>query len=262
MKSLINIIKTFAFTPPYSCYLLLFIPVFFVALLSSCEDGAFFSKEINSTEEVIINQQFKTIEVRNIFEINLVQDSIARVFVTCGDDFHKMIDISVNDTILILNHRLKNDWMRKYQKIKLELHLNQDIIITLKAPVKLTNSDTLMLSEIKIINENEFSEINLTIKTNKFQIAMSPTNFGNYIFQGLSLNTIIYGCGSSFVDSRNLISQNSIVISKSIKDIFVNTYNKLTVRIDDIGNIYYCGQPEEIVIKEQLSTGKLIHISE
>src|SRR5664279_3594772 len=91
-------------------------------LIVSC-NKALFNAGDTVTQEIKIEGQFSFIDIENIFDITLINDTVNKVLVTCGENLQPYVSIKVKDGILYFDHSVKENWSRTYQKIKLEVHL-------------------------------------------------------------------------------------------------------------------------------------------
>jgi len=237
---------------------LLFLIITFV--LTSCEKEAFFKAGKVVTREIELTGKISIIEVNSILEITLVQDTINKVLVTCGENLQPEIDIYLKDEILHLDNTIKNNWTRNYDKIEIDLHLISIPQLNIRKPSYITTRDTFKTNEFFLIDWGRFTEVDVTLDVNNCAIDVSGDDFGFYKVKGKSVNATFNGYGSSFFYADELEVQNCTVKQRSIGDIYVNVTNKLTVTIETTGRVFYFGNPI-IERKNNFSTDKLIHLS-
>jgi len=237
---------------------LLFLIITFV--LTSCEKEAFFKAGKVVTREIELTGKISIIEVNSILEITLVQDTINKVLVTCGENLQPEIDIYLKDEILHLDNTIKNNWTRNYDKIEIDLHLISIPQLNIRKPSYITTRDTFKTNEFFLIDWGRFTEVDVTLDVNNCAIDVSGDDFGFYKVKGKSVNATFNGYGSSFFYADELEVQNCTVKQRSIGDIYVNVTNKLTVTIETTGRVFYYGNPI-IERKNNFSTDKLIHLS-
>lgn len=228
----------------------------------SCEKNAFFNAGEIVSQEILFDKKISSIEVNTMLDITLVQDSINKAIVTCGENLLPDINIFVKDDILHLNNTLKYNWSRSYEKVKLELHLISVPQLNIRKPAYITTRDTFKTNEFFLIDWGEFTEVDVTLDVNSCTIDVSSDDFGHYTVKGKAASSTFYGKGSSFIYANQLRSQNCNVKQLSIGDIYINVSNELSASLLSSGNIYYSGNPNKVVIDKCNSTGKLIHISD
>jgi hypothetical protein len=248
----INLTIDFMFKYFYTSLLVL-------VLFCSCEKSLFNAGKTIS-KEFPVAQEINVMEVQNMFEITLIQDTINKVIVTCGENLMPDIHISVSENVLYLDHSVSCNWSRKYEKIKVDLHFKTIPRINLREPASINTKDTITTENFVVTIWGRFAEINASINANFCGIYMTLDDFGKYVIKGKCNNADILQCGSGFVDCRDLSTINCNICQKSIADTYVNVKEKLGVNIIGQGNIYYSGNPE-IQYLNQPVPGKLIQLS-
>jgi hypothetical protein len=238
---------------------LLFIAANMIFICISCDDGLFNGGE-TTVREIPLNDSISSVEVENIFDIELDQDTVNKIFVTCGENLQQYIDIKIKDKVLHVNHHSKYNWSRSYEKIKLEFHINQNLKMRILSPTKLTSKETLKLSSIEIADWGKVSEFDISIEADYFYLVVSYENFGYYKVKGTCNNTNLRSYGSCFFMTDSLVSKECSVKHFGIGDVYVNFTSSLKVWLEFTGNVYYKGNPSDIILEQQLSSGKLIPI--
>lgn len=238
------------------------IAILLLISIVSCEKNAFFDAGNIISQEILLDKKISSIEVNTMLDITLVQDSINKAIVTCGENLLPDINIFVKDDILHLNNTLKYNWSRSYERVKLELHLISIPQLNIRKPAYITTRDTFKTNEFFLIDWGEFTEVDVNIDVNSCTIDVSSDDFGHYKISGKAVSATFYGKGSSFIYANELRTQNCTVKQLSIGDIFINVSNELRVSLLSSGNIYYSGNPNNVVIDKRCSIGKLIHVSD
>jgi len=234
-------------------YFFLLIPFFY-----SCEKGIF-NAGPPASKEIILTDTFNRIEIKNIFDIILIQDTINKAIIKCGENLISNVNINISDDVLWIDHSITYNWSREYEKIKINLHLKTIPAIYIRQAVSISTIDTFKTNDfIVIVWGSRFAEINACIDANFCGIYMSLDDFGKYIIKGKSNSTDIHPCGSGFVDCRDLVSENFSIWQRSIADAYINVTKELTVEYNGKGNIYYKGNPDTIINVNEPTQGKLI----
>ena len=234
---------------------LLLLPLFF----SSC-NKALFDAGDTVTKEIKIDSSFTTIHVGNIFDIVLVNDTVNKVLVTCGENLLPYVSIEVKDGVLYLNHSVKETWSRSYQRIKLEVHLTFGPHIDIHEPVSLKTKGIFKCDNFTIVDWWKVSEVDVNIDANFCGIYMSSDNFGYFKVKGKTQNADIWGWGSAYVHADSLVAQNCHVLQRGMADVYVNVTGQLSVALEFTGDVYYTGNPAQVIIEKQTSSGKLIKL--
>ncbi|NOU17699.1 MAG: DUF2807 domain-containing protein [Bacteroidales bacterium] len=237
----------------------LFLIVCTSIVYSSCKDGLFNAGDV-VTREIQLSSTISCIEVNTMLEITLVQDTINKALVTCGENLQSDIDIFVKDNILYLNNSIKYNWSRSYEKVKLELHLISIPRLDVRKPSYITSRDTIKTHEFFLVDWGKFTELDVTLDVDNCAIDVSVEGFGHYTVKGKSTTANFHCKGSAFFYAEKLQVQNCTVLQNSIGDTYVNVLNKLTVTIQNSGKVYYYGNPSSIILNNNFPNDKLIHL--
>ena len=226
-------------------------------LIISC-NKALFNAGDTVTRELKIEVQFSIIDIENIFDITLVNDTVNKVLVTCGENLQPYVSIKVKDGILYFDHSVKENWSRSYQKIKLEVHLTFGPRIDIHEPISLKTLGVFKADNFTLVDFWKVSEVDINLDVNFCGIYMSSDNFGYFKVKGKAQTADIWGWGSAYVLADSLVTQNCHVIQRGMADVHVNVTGQLAVSLEFTGDVYYRGNPTEVIIEKQTSTGKLI----
>ncbi len=231
----------------------IFVLVFFVA----CTDDAFFNAGPTVTNEIAL-PGFDVIEAQNMYELELVNDTVNKIQITCGKNLQSHLDVKVVDNILYLNHDVKNTWSRKYEKIKLKLYSRPFSRINVRQPVKIFNKDIYKGPAFTLVDWGKFSEVDMNVDVEYCLIAMSSDNFGNFKVKGKAATATFWGWGSCLVRADSLITNNCTVLHRGMGNVYVHAVDQLNVSIEFSGNIYYTGNPSNLVIDNHTGSGMLV----
>lgn len=237
----------------------LFLIVCSSIVYSSCKDGLFNAGEV-VTREIQLSSIISSVDVNTMLEITLVQDTINKALVTCGENLQPDINIFVKNNILYLNNSIKYSWSRSYEKVKLELHLISIPRLDVWKPSHITSRDTIKTHEFFLVDWGKFTELDVTLNVDNCTIDVSVEGFGHYTVKGKSTTATFYCKGSAFFYAEELKVQNCKVFQNSIGDTYVNVLNKLTVTIQNSGKVYYYGNPSSIILNNNFPNDKLIHL--
>jgi hypothetical protein len=235
--------------------------VLFVLLCFSCNDGLFDSGT-TITREIKINEGFTRIDIEDIFDILLVQDTINTARVTCGKNLQSYVSIDVKDSILTLTQHTKFNWSRKYERIKLELHLIKIAEVNIRKPISLKTIGMLKGNTFKLMDWDQVSEVDLSLDYQSVGVYMVSDNFGRFRLKGNCSSAYFEGWGSCQVKADSLIISNYCFVKhRGMGDVYVNVNGQLGVSLEFTGNVYYTGNPAQISIVQQTSTGRLIKMN-
>ena len=235
---------------------LLILPMF----LYSCDSNGLFDGGEPLTKEVVIKKAFSRIETTSIFDISLINDTINKIEITCGENLQKFIKIEEKEGIVSISHSVKYAWSRKYEKIKLKLHVNQDLIIYAYEPLHFTTIGTFKASTFQFVDWGKFCEVDVTVNSEYCGIFMGADSFGAYTVKGKCTDSEIWAGGSSKVQADSLISDNCFVRQRGWGDVYINVMKQLKIKFECISTIYYKSTPSEITVDDHLFAGKVIKL--
>jgi len=236
-------------------YLLIF-PLF----LYSCDSNGLFDGGETQTKEVVIKNAFSRIETNSIFDITLINDTTNKVRITCGENLQKFVKIEEKEGIVYISHSVKYAWSRKYEKIKLELHVNQDLILYAYEPLHFTTIGTFKANSFQFVDWGKFCEVDVTVNSGYCGIIMGADSFGAYNVKGNCVSCEIWAGGSSKVQADSLISEECYVRQRGWGDVYVHVLKQLKIKFECTSTIYYKGTPSEITVDDHLSAGKVIQL--
>ncbi len=234
--------------------------IFISIFLLSCDNNGLFDGGESTTKEVMIMNSFSRIETNSIFDIALINDTINKVLITCGENLQKAVHIEEKEGIVYISQNAKYTWSRKYEKIKLELHINQDLILYAYEPLHFVTLGTFKANTFQFVDWGKFCEVDVTVNSGYCGIFMGADSFGFYKVKGNCSNCEIWAGGSSKIYADSLLSNDCYVRQRGWGDVYVNVIQQLKVKFEGNSNIYYKGNPPEIIVDNQLSPGKLIKL--
>ncbi len=218
----------------------------------------------NPGKKITINKSitpFSGITISDIFNVELKSDSAYSLSLSGHSDYLDNIYLVNNSGMLIISDQNKYKWLADYPRTKITIGFPKIYAMNLKAPVHLVSLDTLRLERFLLISWEKTSEIYLTLDSEYFEFWTTSFDFGYYEFKGKTKSFVLWQKGAGVVDARELESKFCQVHNYSVGNSYVNATNKLEVYLNSFGNIYYSGNPKEIVIVEQKNKGGLIRLS-
>lgn len=233
--------------------------IFFFIWSTSCVDDTLFNGGAITTEVTDI-PQFSTIEVESIFEIELVTDTVTRIYKICGENLLPHVKTEVKEGVLYLKHTIKGDWSRSYEKVKLKIHTPPFSGINVRRPVKIFNKDIYKGNTFSLVDFGKYCELDVHVDVNYCLVAMSSDNFGRFKLKGKATDAQIWGWGSCVVRADSLITENCYVLHRGIGNVYVNVTGKFDVLLQFSGNVYYKGLPNIVNFQDTSGTGKLIKL--
>ncbi|UCH15500.1 MAG: DUF2807 domain-containing protein [Bacteroidales bacterium] len=232
----------------------------FLLILYSCEkesSNCLFRNGSIIKKEILLDD-FSSIEVYDIFNLILIQDTISRIVLEGGENLLPHVETSIKDDTLKISHSIRCIWLRDYEKINIYIHFSRLDRIVADAPVKIISTDTLTCSNLEYYAIGEIGEADMILNCNYFRFDGSYSTLGHFRFKGKSDKSRFYVNYGSSLFADSLISKQADVYFKTIGDIHVHVTEHLRVWIWGSGNVYYSGDPGKVEIMENRSTGRLI----
>lgn len=229
-------------------------------LIYSCEkesSNCFFKKG-NITKKEMLLDDFCSIEVHDIFNLILIQDTIHKVVLEGGENLLPHVETSIKDDTLTIKHSIRCIWLRDYEKINIYVYFSRLDRIVTYAPVKIITSDTLRCNNLEYFAIGEIGEADMILNCNYFRFDDSYSTLGQFKFKGKSDKSRFYVNYGSSLFADSLISKEADIYFKTIGDIRVHVTEHLRAWIWGPGNVYYSGNPGKVEIMEKRSTGSLI----
>jgi Protein of unknown function (DUF2807). len=209
-----------------------------------------------------MEETFSIIDFQNIFDTTIVPDTVNKIIITCGENLQPKVTANIQDGTLTLNHSEKYDWSREYKHIQIELHLNFSPTVYIHAPISLKTKGTIKGDNFTLIDFMKVSEVDVSVDVNSCGIYMSSDNFGYFKIKGRCNNADLWGWGSAIVRADSLLAKDCHIKHRGFNDVYVNVSGRLSVSLEYSGNVYYSGTPSEIIIENQLSSGRLIKLGQ
>ncbi len=227
----------------------------------SCEkpsNNACIKSNGNIISEIRNLDNFNKLEINGNFKFTLKQDSVNKISIISGENLVPFITTDIANNTLTVDNKNKCRWMRSYDiPMEIELCFKDINTITLNGQNDIFCIDTIRTDTLFIENNSDISTININIICNRF-ILTTHAGTGNFILNGKTNQSFLYFHGTGSIDANNLEAKYCEIASLTIGDCFVNCKQTLIAQLYEKGNIYYSGNPTNIKVSKQLSTGELI----
>jgi hypothetical protein len=236
---------------------ILFLFIVSIIYYSCSGDGDCLKSSGPETTEERFLSNFKSIEIHDLFNVYLVNDTISKITVETGKNLMSAIKTEVSDSVLNLSNTSRCRFLRGYGNYpKLTIHVKNLQLLRIYEPCNVFTVDTLKIDDLHIIFNADVSTADICLKSNYLTLDLWSDVTGEYKICGAATNFISTSHGFSVIDAKNLKSDFVILNSMSTGDYTVNVQSKLSVTVQSSGNVYYYGNP---VITENIKgTGQII----
>jgi hypothetical protein len=205
-------------------------------------------------------ENYQDIVLSGQFDILLVQDSLNYALCFCGENIIDKVHIRQNNGLMELNQETSLNLTRHYNKTRIELHFKLLSSIQIDNCVRMESILPLQSPSLRIWDNSDVSELDLTVNCGNFYMMVSENNFGIYKINGNTLNSSLYNNGSAHFRTENLVADSCNFIHNGIGDCYVNAKRILTGEIRKNGNLFYKDYP---LLKTQIENknGKIFTIN-
>jgi hypothetical protein len=206
-------------------------------------------------------EPFSVLELEDVFEVYLIQDSIFSVSISgMGETPEHISIIRKYDTLNISNHA-KSKWLHpETNKVRLFVHADRLSSIFAHATCYFETIDPIISDQFSLLmsGETKLMEGKLNLNCNSFLYWNSHLCGGKLTLTGNVNSLAVYTFATASVDASNLTANYVHVENNSKGDskFFVTTQLEYSIR--GTGNIYLYGNPPEIILAERTSSGQLI----
>ncbi len=232
-------------------------------LLLSC-DSHFLDDCINSTGKLVWEERaignFNTLELTDNIDLYITPDTFDNIKVYAGENIISNIATTITDTILHIQNLNACNWLRN-PDYPIEVHLTTKSLSTINyfygtGVIKSVAPFNHYFFRLNVIDGHG----DIHIKTNThhaflhFRSGTSDINYsGSVDYLGVFLNAF------GRFDSRDLDTRHVYINQMSNNDAYTYAYQRLSVKLHMLGNIYYMGNPE-VVVQERHGEGDVIPV--
>jgi hypothetical protein len=232
----------------------IFVFLAFAYLVSSCGDD----KPVEATYEL---QPFDEIRVNNYFHIYLIQDTVFSITVTSDKDIMEGVKFSVDNRILSLSHESNKLWLNPDDhEVKLYISADRLKTIEVNETCYIETVNPIISNEFGIIKGYRYFEAHLELDCNIFYFWNGSPCGGRLTLEGNTRYLRLWNYIIMSVDAANLNADHVFIENYSPADCIVRAKETLEYGIYGNGNIYLYGKPDQIIMREITSSGKLIRL--
>jgi hypothetical protein len=203
---------------------------------------------------------FTSILLKDNVNLILRQADKNKLEVEGGSKLLPKIFTTVNDEgVLEISNENSCNWVRSYDK-PLIVYLDFITLDTLeyRSIGDVTNIDTIRMDTIVVDVREGAGTIAMNVHAFKVNTNL---HYGTatIVMSGISTLSFDYLVGFGKIDNSSLISSQVYLENKSSNNIYVNSVLTLEATINNIGNVYYKGNPPNILVGGT-GSGKLIKL--
>jgi len=214
-----------------------------VALESCNKEGKCFS----NSGSVIMQERpvspFDSINLADNVNLILTQDSVDKITVEAGSNIISGITTEIHDRQLIIRNLNTCNWLRSYDK-PLNVHVSVHRLwkIYYNAAGNITSTNTLSGDSVKLEVWGGCGTIDLSLNYNEGWFIMNMGT-ADYNLHGRCDIANFYISDIGLCQARDLATRYCSVTSKGTNNCYVNVSVSLYAVIENIGSVYYTGNP-------------------
>jgi len=234
-----------------------------IIISSSCKKGAVtdcFYSTGNITKEVRSIEKFNNILLKDNVSLILTKSENVSITVEAGSNLLAGIIADVSeDGVLEISNSNQCNWIRSFES-PIVVHLNYVDIDTIeyRSIGDITSVDTVITDSLWINVMEGAGQIKMDIIVDRMYCSL---HYGtaDIVLGGYCSLSYVYSASFGLVDLANLETGFIYVNNRSSNDVYLYARNHLGATIENIGNIYYTGNPGSVTF-EKNGAGELIKL--
>ena len=230
-----------------------------ILLLAACQKfnpGDCFKNSGPVSEETREVSAFTYLHMNNNVDVLLTYNPTYSITVRAGKNVIPGIKTTISGKTLTISNENTCNWVRSFEK-PIEVHISTPRLdsIIYQASGNLIFTNQFVADSIKLDVLEGSGSINLWIKTAR---ARYNLHYGtaDLTVRGVSHISYLYSSGYGPADLSELNTVFTYMTSNSTNNCYVKSSLKLEVKINNVGDVYYFGNPSTVSL-EGNGTGKL-----
>ena len=202
---------------------------------------------------------FHSIEIYDLIDIKLIQDSTDHVVLRCGENILGHVSTEVENGVLTIRDENKCNWLRSLPvDIEIDVHFTEMRHVRNEGSGTLTCAGQIQADVFAFHSWHTVSKNYLNVAADELYVQLHAG--GSYVeVQGSARMSFYYNSGRGKLRAEGLLSENIWADNKSEGDIKCSIDGgTLWYILDGKGSIFYNGQPSEIIEVSRLGDGELI----
>ncbi|HHZ65174.1 MAG TPA: DUF2807 domain-containing protein [Flavobacteriales bacterium] len=205
--------------------------------------------------EIRVVDDFTQIQLNQGINLILTQSSAKSLVLEAGKNLLGKITTIVDQGTLVIKNNNSCNWTRSYKKdINIYLNVDQLGTVTHNGYGKITSTNTITSSSwrVDVIGDGD---VELDIDATYFYSGIYGS--GTLALTGTIGDYGLWVSGNAWVRCETLNADSVFVTSGSSGDSYVKALYKFKGVISNIGNIYYSGNPSDVIL-EATGSGQFI----
>jgi putative autotransporter adhesin-like protein len=237
---------------------LIIISAFFI---SSCKKEHLFDCFKSSGKTITVERPvsyFNSMDAYNDVNVILHSGATGKVEITGGSNIIDGIITSVENDKLIIRNENKCNWVRDFKnKFTVDVWVDSLNFLTNYGSGNITFRDTLYTFEFEYDNWNASGSVKMKFNGDRIHVNIH-TGSADLEVSGFAGINYLHFNGYGYMNFKELKTHITYITSLNSGDCRINVRDDLIAKISYIGNIYYSGNPHNL-ITSITGTGQLIH---
>lgn len=211
-------------------------------------------KETNESRDVAAN--FTKIRLEDGVDLVVSTGKPYQITITGGENVINGVETIVTDSCLTISNKNRFNWVRSYDK-RITAHISLPHLIYLEyvSSCNVSNIDTIVEDSL-FVTAYGSGYINLVINTRSSHLALTRGS-ADFNIKGYSGVNYLFADGYGPFHCEDLRTGFTFMRTLSTNDCYVYVTEDLEYEINNLGNIYYKGNPK-VIHGVSNSEGKLI----
>lgn len=200
---------------------------------------------------------FNEIEVHDAIKLIIVQDTANGVVVHAAENTEPFVNAGLRNGVLVLTNENKCDFLRSYdQSIEVYVYCKDLTKVVKYSSADIISSNAITSDTFRLESYNGAGDVSLKLNTNSAQILIE-TGPSDVVLSGQTDHLYLYHTGNGNARTTSLNCRHTHVSSYTTGEFHVYASELLNAEIYSYGNVYYSGNPDEIILT-RTNRGELI----
>ncbi|MFM7388067.1 MAG: GIN domain-containing protein [Bacteroidota bacterium] len=224
-----------------------------MCLLVACK------KNNTSTIEYFISSDFDTLVLADVFNVELLQDSLNKIEIIGKPNYVNNIRANVDQHTLTLSNENRMRWLYpQTNKILVKVHFSHISRIVANETCFIESKSPIVSNELGLILKSKLNQADLNIQCNTFYFWNNFPCGGSLKLKGLCQELKLWNYALMQVNATGLFANIARVENNSKGDIQLRCLDSLFYKILGQGNIELYGNPTNVYNLGSTGTGKLL----
>ena len=220
-----------------------------MGIISCNKGGMCFSNSGNVIMQERPVMPFDSIDLGDNVNLVLTQDTVARITVEAGNRIVSGITTEIHNRQLYIRNLNTCKWLRSYDK-PLNVHVSVSRLwkIYYNSSGNITSTNTLTGDSVKVEIWGGCGSVDLALKYTRGWFVMNMGT-ADYNLHGVCAIANFYMNDMGFIQAKHLATRYCSETNRGSNDCYVNVSVSLYAVIENIGSVYYTGNPASVAGK-------------